>query len=77
MPEKITNELLDHLLDGVQTADEMLGQEGLLKQLGKRLIERMLEGELTDHLGYAKHEASGRGSGNSRNDYRRKTVQSA
>lgn len=75
MSEKITDELLDHLLAGVETTDDLLGRDGLLKQLSKRLIERMLEGELTEHLGYAKHDASGRGSGNSRNGYRSKTVQ--
>lgn len=40
----------------------------------KRVLESALEGEITDHLGYEKHEAAGRGSGNSRNGTRAKTV---
>lgn len=76
MSEKITPAMLDQLLEGVETADDLFGQEGLLKELSKRLIERMLEGELTAHLGYEKHAAAGRNSGNSRNGHRSKTVQS-
>ncbi|MBA3530296.1 MAG: IS256 family transposase [Pyrinomonadaceae bacterium] len=76
MTEKITPDMLDQLLEGVENAEDLFGQEGLLKQLSKRLLERMLEGELTEHLGYDKHAANGRGSGNSRNGYRRKTLKS-
>ncbi len=56
--------------------EDLFGQEGLLKQLGKRLIERMLEGELSEHLGYSKHAPEGRNGGNSRNGYRRKQLKS-
>jgi putative transposase len=76
MAEKITPEMLDQLLEGVETTEDLFGQEGLLKQLGKRLIERMLEGELTEHLGYDKHARAGRNSGNSRNGHRTKTLKS-
>jgi putative transposase len=76
MSQKITPEMLDHLLEGVENAEDLFGQGGLLKQLSQRLIERMLEGELTDHLGYDKHALVGRGSGNSRNGHRSKTLQS-
>ncbi len=76
MSEKITPDVLDQLLEGVENAEDLFGQDGLLKQLSKRLLERMLEGELTAHLGYDKHAANGRGSGNSRNGYRRKTLKS-
>ncbi len=76
MTEKITPDVLDQLLEGVENAEDLFGQDGLLKQLSKRLLERMLEGELTEHLGYDKHAANGRGSGNSRNGYRRKTLKS-
>ncbi|WP_406498821.1 IS256 family transposase [Streptomyces sp. NBC_01604] len=53
---------------------QLTGQGGLLLQLTKRVLESALEGEITDHLGYEKHEAAGRGSGNSRNGGRAKTV---
>ena len=53
---------------------QLSGEGGLLQQLTKRVLESAFEGEITDHLGYAKHEAAGRGSGNSRNGSRAKTV---
>lgn len=48
-------------------AAELLKDGGLLKDLKKRLVESALEAEMTEHLGYEKHAADGRGSGNSRN----------
>ena len=53
---------------------QLTGQGGLLQQLTKRVLESALEGEITDHVGYDKHDAAGRGSGNSRNGTRAKTV---
>ena len=53
---------------------QLTGQGGLLQQLTKRVLESALEGEITDHLGYERHDAVGRGSGNSRNGSRAKTV---
>jgi transposase-like protein len=53
---------------------QLTGQGGLLQQLTKRVLESALEGEITDHLGYEKHDAAGRGSGNSRNGGRAKAV---
>ena len=58
--------MLDELLKG-KKPEEILGQEGLLKELTKRLVERALQAEMTAHLGYEKHAAEGRNSGNSRN----------
>lgn len=68
--------LIDELLQGCKDPKEILGNNGLLKQLTKRLVERTLEAELTDHLGYAPNAAQGRGSGNNRNGKTQKTVQS-
>ena len=68
-----TDRLLDELLKG-KTPNEILGKGGLLSELKKRLIERALEAEMTDHLGYEKHAPEGRGSGNSRNGKLDKTV---
>ncbi len=53
---------------------QLTGEGGLLQQLTKRVLESALEGEITDHLGYDKHEATGRNSGNSRNGTRSKAV---
>src|SRR5204863_1212335 len=52
----------------------LTGEGGLLAQLTKRVLESALEGELTAHLGFGKHEAAGRDGGNSRNGHRAKTV---
>lgn len=49
------------------TAEELLKNGNVLKDLKKRLVETALEAEMTDHLGYEKHSRDGRGSGNSRN----------
>ena len=53
---------------------KLTGAGGLLGKLTKMVIEGALEGELDDHLGYAKHDPAGRDGGNSRNGYRDKTV---
>lgn len=63
----ICKELLDELLDGYQEPTDLMGSQGILQQLTKALIERVLEGELTHHLGYQKHDPVGINSGNSRN----------
>ena len=52
----------------------LTGEGGLLAQLTKRLVESALEGEITDHLGYDRHDPAGRDRGNSRNGHRAKTV---
>ena len=46
---------------------ELVGPGGLLNQLTKNVLETALEAEMDEHLGYGKHDVSGRGSGNSRN----------
>lgn len=53
---------------------QLTGQGGLLQQLTRRVLESAPEGEITDHLGHEKHDAGGRGSGNSRNGGRARTV---
>lgn len=65
--------MLDELLKG-KKPEEILGERGLLKELTKRLVERVLQGEMTSHLGYEKHAPEGRNSGNSRNGTFSKTV---
>ena len=70
------NELLDKLLKEYKKPEEILGEDGLLKQLTKAVIERALQAEMTSHLGYEKNAAEGRKSGNSRNGTDSKTVKS-
>lgn len=68
---------LDGLLDELTkntTAAELLSSAGALKELKKRLIERALEAEMTDHLGYEKHATDGHGTGNSRNGVSSKRI---
>lgn len=55
-----------------KSADELLQEGGLLKELFKRVAERALEAEMVLHLGYERHAVAGRGSGNSRNGRSRK-----
>ena len=73
MTKDDTDKLLDELLKG-KKPEEILGDEGLLKDLTKRLVERALEGEMTDHLGYDRHASDGHNSGNSRNGKSSKRV---
>lgn len=63
----IKDELLDELLKDYADPEDLLGKNGIIAQLKKRLIERAMEAEMDDHLGYKKHETKGHGSGNSRN----------
>jgi putative transposase len=65
---------IDELIAGKST-EEIVGPDGLLKQLTTAPLERAMSAELAHHLGYGKHEPEGRGSGNSRNGQSRKTVQ--
>ena len=53
---------------------ELVGPNGLLNQLTKNVLEIALDAEMAEHLGYDKHDPVGRGSGNSRNGARAKTV---
>jgi putative transposase len=69
--EQLIASLVDRARDG---GLRLTGEGGLLQQLTKRVLESALDGEITDHLGYEAHEAAGRGSGNSRNGTRSKTV---
>ena len=69
-----TDELLDALMKDYKKPEDLIGENGLLKQLTKRLLERAMQAEMTDHLGYEKHAPTGKKSGNSRNGGYPKTV---
>lgn len=74
MAQAIRDEVIEELLQGYSSPQDLLGEEGLFKELKKRLLERALGAELSEHLGYEKGDPAGRGSGNSRNGYSGKTV---
>jgi transposase-like protein len=71
---QISDEVIDQLLAGARTEAEIAGPGGVLAQLTKRLIERALEVELTEHLGYEPHCEPAGGAGNTRNGTTPKTV---
>ena len=52
----IDNEMIDRLLAECKTPEDVTGEEGVLRQLTKVLMERALEAEMTTHLGYEKHD---------------------
>jgi putative transposase len=70
----LDKDLLDKLIEGYQKPEDLIGENGLLKQLTKALVERAMNAELTHHLGYKKNDPQGRGSGNSRNGKSRKKL---
>ena len=67
-------ELIDNLLKDYKKPEDIIGENGLLKQLTKQLLERAMAAELTEHVGYEKHDTAGHKSGNSRNGKSAKTL---
>ena len=72
--ERISDEVIDQLLAGARTEAEIAGPGGLLAQLTKRLVERAMEVELTDHVGYEPHCEPPGGAENTRNGTTPKTL---
>src|SRR5881394_641892 len=72
--KSIDNELIDDLLKNYKKPEDLIGENGLLKQLTKQLLERAMAAEMTEHVGYEKHDAEGDNSGNSRNGKSAKTI---
>jgi putative transposase len=70
----ISDKLLDELLKDYKTPEDIHGEHGIINQLKKRIYERVMDGEMTHHLGYDKYAPSGRNSGNSRNGKSGKTL---
>jgi hypothetical protein len=69
--EQLLRELAERArADGLK----LTGEGGLLGRLAKMVVEGALEVEMDDHLGYSRHDAAGRNTGNSRNGHRAKTV---
>jgi putative transposase len=73
--ERLTDELVDELLAGRRGEAEIVGPGGLLGDLTRRLVERALAAELTEHLGYEPHAEPPGGAGNARNGTTPKTLQ--
>jgi putative transposase len=71
---RLPDAVIDELLAGASTEEEIVGPGGLLAQLTKRLVERAMEVELTDHLGYEPHAEPPGGTGNARNGSTPKTL---
>src|SRR5713226_5109832 len=70
----IDPKLIDELLREYKKPEDIVGENGLLRQLTKAVLERALEAEITEHLGYEKHDPAGHLSGNTRNGKNRKTL---
>lgn len=67
-------ELIEQLMAGYQKPEDLIGEQGLLKQITKAFVERALQAEMESHLGHAKHEAVTNPAGNARNGNSRKTL---
>lgn len=72
--DRIDLDLIDQLLKDYKQPEDILGENGILKQFTKALLERAMQVEMNEHLGYEKHDASGDNSGNSRNGSSGKTL---
>ena len=69
-------DLIDLLLADYQKPEDLIGENGILKQLTKAIVERALQAELAAHLGHDKHETVANDSGNTRNGSSAKTLKS-
>ena len=76
VPDRIDQQqLAQQLVDAARAEGvELVGPGGLLTGLTKTVLETALEAEMSEHLGYDKHDPAGRDGGNSRNGTRAKTV---
>ena len=72
----ISNEVLQELLKEYKNPEDLLGEEGILKQLTKALVESALGAELSNHLGYDKNELGEKASENRRNGTSKKSLRS-
>src|SRR5512145_2044347 len=68
------DELLKDLMKNYKKPEDLIGENGLLKQLTKAMVEMAMKAEMTNHLGFEKHDPAGKNSGNSRNGNSKKTI---
>jgi putative transposase len=73
--ERLSDELIDELLAGARSEEEIVGPGGLLADLTRRLVERAMDAELSEHLGYERGQAPPGGAGNTRNGSTPKTLE--
>lgn len=73
-PKPLPTDLIDSLLADYKKPEDLIGEDGLLKQLTKALVERALQAEMAEHLGHDKHESVINATGNTRNGKSRKTL---
>src|SRR3989441_9720975 len=72
--DRLADEVIDDLLAGARSEEEIVGRGGVLAQLTKRLVERAMSAELTEYLGYEPHQEPPGGTGNTRNGSTAKTL---
>jgi putative transposase len=70
----IPKDLLDSLMKDYKNPEDLIGENGLLKQLTKELLERAMQAEMTDHLGYEKNATAEKKTTNSRNGSYKKRI---
>jgi len=70
----IPDDLLDALIKGYKNPADLIGETGLLKQLTKQLLERAMQAEMTEHLGYEKNAPAGKKTADSGNGCYKKKV---
>ena len=70
----LPHDLIDSLLSDYKKPEDLIGENGLLKQLTKALVERALQAEMAEHLGHARSEPVANPAGNTRNGKSRKTL---
>ena len=76
---KLNQKIIDQLqadMENAKNMDDLLGKDGVMKKLLKNLVEEMLAGELTEHLGYEKHDPKAKSSQNRRNGTSSKRMRS-
>jgi len=77
---ELSKEQIEQLQKGIanaKTFDDLMGKDGVIKQLLKTSLENMLSTEMNDHLGYEKHSIAGDNTGNSRNGTSKKTLKTS
>lgn len=72
--DSIDPKIIDELIKNYEKPEDLLGDGGILKQVQKAMLERIMQGELSTELGYDKHDPSGNNSGNSRNGFSDKEI---
>jgi putative transposase len=70
----LPQDLIDGLVANYQKPEDLIGEDGLLKQLTKALVERALQAEMAAHLGHGKNESVENATGNTRNGKSKKTL---